>query len=170
MTFCVICLMLRVMCFMKKIILISILILSLVGAVDAGYLLVKTLESQPVACPSVPVGQFNLGQCNIVLFSSYAKTLSLPNALYGLMVYLLFGLLALYELIQKKQAGRQADVMKPLAYLSGLGVLAFVYFVYLQFFVIKALCLYCLASAIVMTLIFTLSIAYNAKYSSHEGT
>ncbi len=151
---------------MSRSILISILILSLVGALDAGYLLVKTLESQPVACPSVPVGQFNLSQCNIVLFSSYAKTLSLPNALYGIVAYLLFGLLALYELIKKKQTG----AMKPLLYFSGLGVLAFVYFIYLQFFVIKALCLYCLVSALTMALIFALSIAYNAKYSSRGGT
>ncbi len=150
---------------MKSLVLTSILILSLIGALDAGYLLIKTLESQPVACPSVPVGRFNLGQCNIVLFSSYAKTMSLPNALYGLVAYLLFGLLALYELVQKRQTG----AMKPLAYLSGLGVLAFVYFVYLQFFVIKALCLYCLASALIMALIFALSIAYNAKYSSVGG-
>ncbi|OGD30622.1 hypothetical protein A2833_03410 [Candidatus Azambacteria bacterium RIFCSPHIGHO2_01_FULL_44_55] len=150
---------------MKSFILISILVLALIGALDASYLLVKTLESQPVACPSVPVGQFDLGQCNIVLFSSYAKTLSLPNALYGLVAYLLFGLLALYELVQKKQTG----TMKPLAYFSGLGVLAFVYFVYLQFFVIKALCLYCLVSALVMALIFALSVAYNVKYSKNPG-
>src|SRR3989344_5498670 len=123
---------------MKSFILIYILVLALIGALDASYLLVKTLESQPVACPSVPVGQFDLGQCNIVLFSSYAKTLSLPNALYGLVAYLLFGLLALYELVQKKQTG----TMKPLAYFSGLGVLAFV---------------------------FALSVAYNVKYSKNPG-
>src|SRR3989344_5554668 len=150
---------------MRKFLLITILILAVLGAADASYLLVKTLESQPVACPSVPVGQFNLGQCNIVLFSSYAKTLSLPNALYGLLAYLLFSLLALYELTQKRQTG----AMKLLLYLSGLGVLAFVYFVYLQFFVIKALCLYCLASALVMMLIFVLSVAYNVKYSKNPG-
>ena len=108
---------------MKSFILISILVLALIGALDASYLL------------------------------------------YGLVAYLLFGLLALYELVQKKQTG----TMKPLAYFSGLGVLAFVYFVYLQFFVIKALCLYCLVSALVMALIFALSVAYNVKYSKNPG-
>ena len=146
---------------MRKLILFIILILSLAGAIDAGYLLIQTVSGKAVVCPSVPVGRFNLNQCNIVLATSYAKFMGLPTALYGLVAYLFFAILALYEL-----TNRWPGAVKFLMYLSGLGVLISAYFVYLQFFVINALCFYCLISAATMTLIFILSAAYNFKHSS----
>lgn len=147
---------------MKNFLLYSILLLTIAGAVDAGYLLVQTVSGKAVVCPSVPVGRFNLNQCNIVLATSYAKFLGLPTALYGLVVYLLFAILALYSL-----AKRLPNAIKFLMYLSGLGVLISAYFVYLQFFVINALCFYCLTSATIVTLIFILSAVYNTRYSKN---
>ena len=150
---------------MRKLILFIILILSLAGAIDAGYLLIQTVSGKAVVCPSVPVGRFNLNQCNIVLATPYAKFMGLPTALYGLVAYLFFAILALYEL-----TNRWPGAVKFLMYLSGLGVLISAYFIYLQFFVINALCFYCLTSATVMTLIFILSTVYNFRYSKNLGT
>ena len=147
-----------------KVLLYFILFLALAGAADAGYLLVQTVSGKAVVCPSVPVGRFNLNQCSIVLATPYAKFLGLPTALYGLVAYLFFAILALYGLV-----GKRSDAVKLLMYLSGLGVLVSVYFVYLQFFVISALCFYCLTSATVITLIFILSVTYNLKYYSMKG-
>ena len=147
---------------MKKFLLYSILFLALAGAADAGYLLVQTVSGKAVVCPSVPVGRFNLNQCNIVLATPYAKFLGLPTALYGLVAYLLFAILILYELNKMR-------TMKILMYLSGAGFLVSFYFIYLQFFVINALCFYCLTSATAMTLIFIGSVAYNSRYSFLEG-
>ena len=147
---------------MKKFLLYAILILSLLGAVVAGYLVVQSVSGEAVICPNVSVGRFNLNQCNIVLATPYAKVFGLPNALYGLVTYLFFALLVLYELKEKQIT----NAIKLLSYLSGLGILIFVYFVYLQLFVIEALCFFCLLSAITMTLIFALSVVYNAKYSA----
>ena len=149
---------------MRKFLLYTILFLTLVGAVDAGYLLVQTVSGKAVACPSVPIGRFNLNQCNIVLATPYAKFMGLPTALYGLVAYLFFAILVLYEL-----TNRRLGAIKLLMYLSGLGVLISAYFIYLQFFVINALCFYCLTSATVMTLIFILSVTYNLKYYSMKG-
>jgi len=146
---------------MKRFLLYTILFLTLAGAADAGYLLAQTVSGKAVVCPSVPVGRFNLNQCNIVLATPYAKIFGLPNALYGLAAYLIFALLVLYELNGKRKTGS----IKLLSYLSGLGILVFIYFVYLQFFVIEALCFYCLLSATLMILIFILSVAYNTRYS-----
>ena len=163
---------------MRKILLYLILFLAIAGAVDAGYLLVETMRGAAVVCPNVPVGRFNLNQCNIVLSSSYAKFLGLPTALYGFVVYLVFFILILYEIkkhvyyesysIQNKQIRWRPT--KILTGLSGVGVLISAYFVYLQFFVIDALCFYCLVSVAIMTLIFILSAVYNFKYSAVEGT
>lgn len=149
---------------MNKFLLISILLLALAGAIDAGYLLAQTVSGEAVVCPSVPIGRFNLNQCNIVLATSYAKFLGLPTAFYGLVVYLFFTILSLYGL-----TNRRLSVIKFLSYLSGSGVLISAYFIYLQFFVINALCFYCLTSAVIITLIFILSVAYNLKHSYNEG-
>lgn len=146
---------------MKKFLLYAILFLALTGAVDAGYLLIETTGGAVVACPNIPIGRFNLNQCNVVLATPYAKIFGLPNALYGLVAYLFFAILVLYELNKR----RMTNAIKLLSYLSGFGILIFVYFIYLQFFVIKALCFYCLLSATIMTLIFVGSVVYNSRYS-----
>jgi len=147
---------------MKKFLIFILLFLALAGAVDAGYLLVQTVSGKAVVCPSVPVGRFNLNQCNIVLATSYAKLLGLPTAFYGLVAYLLFAILALYGL-----TGKWPNAIKLLTYLSGIGVLISAYFIYLQFFVIEAICFYCLVSAAIMSLIFILSAVYNTRYSKN---
>lgn len=151
---------------MKKFLLYTILTLSLLGAVDAGYLLIETVSGAAVVCPSVPIGRFNLNQCNVVLSTPYAKMFGLPNAFYGLVAYLFFAILALYGLNENQKI----NSMKVLSYLSGFGILVFLYFIYLQLFVIKALCFYCLLSSSIMALIFILSVAYNIKYSKILGT
>ncbi len=145
---------------MRKFLLFTILFLALAGAFDAGYLLVETVKGAAIVCPNVPVGRFNLNQCNIVLATPYSKILGLPNAFYGLTAYLIFAILVLYELNGKLKT----NSINLLSYLSGLGILIFIYFIYLQVFVIKALCFYCLLSAATMALIFILSAAYNSRY------
>ena len=136
-----------------------ILILALLGAADAGYLLFQTVSGKAVICPNVSIGRFNLNQCNIVLATPYAKFLGFPVALYGFIAYLLFAILALYEFGGK-------STMFILTALASLGLFTSAYMVYLQFFVINALCFYCLVSAALMTLIFALSIVYNSRYSA----
>lgn len=149
---------------MKKFLIFTILFLALAGVADAGYLLIQTVSGKAVVCPSVPIGRFNLNQCNIVLATLYAKFLGLPTAFYGLSAYLFFAILALYEL-----TNRWPGAIKLIMYLSGAGVLISAYFVYLQFFVIEAICFYCFISASLMTLIFTLSAIYNFRYSKTSG-
>ena len=148
---------------MARFLLIFIFILSLIGAVDAGYLLVQTVSGKAVICPSIPVGRFNLNQCSVVLATSYAKFLGLPTAFYGLVAYLFFAILALYALTEKWR-----NAVKLVLYLAGLGFLISLYFVYLQIFIIKALCFYCLISAANMILIFIVSVAYNLRYSIRQ--
>lgn len=154
---------------MRKFLLYFLLILALLGAVDAGYLLVQTVSGKAVICPNVPIGRFNLNQCNIVLATPYAKFLGLPVALYGFIAYLLFAIIILYELNKPVYYVSYSIYNKQLmVFLSGAGFLISVYFVYLQFFEIKALCLYCLVSTALIILIFIGSVVYNFRYS--KGT
>lgn len=148
-----------------KLLLYFLLVLSLFGAADAGYLVIQSASGQAVFCPSISVGDLNLADCNIVLTTSYAKAFGLPVAVYGLTAYLLFAVLVLYEL-----KNRAAATMKLLAAFSGFGVLVSAYFIYLQFFVINALCFYCLVSSGLITLIFIGTVVYNFRYSAKAIT
>ena len=131
---------------MKKFLLYAILFLALAGAADSGYLLIQTVSGKAVICPSVPIGRFNLNQCNIVLATPYAKFLGLPTALYGLIVYLTFVVLILCEL-NKQNTQNKWGAIKTLSILAGAGVLVSTYFIYLQFFVIEEFCFFFLISA-----------------------
>lgn len=148
--------------------LVILLILALAGAFDAGYLLIQTVSGGAVICPNVSIGKFNLNQCNIVLATPYAKIFGLPTAFYGLVVYFAFVILILYEL-NKQNTQNKWGAIKILSILAGAGVLISAYFVYLQFFVIGAICFYCLISAVTMILIFVGSVMYNFRYSAPEG-
>ena len=155
-----------------------LLVLSLLGAADAGYLVIQSVSGQAVFCPSISVGGLSSADCNIVLATSYAKVFGLPVAVYGLAAYLLFAVLVLYELkvrftlqtFSEKKFGGRAATMKLLAAFSGFGVLVSAYFTYLQFFVINALCFYCLVSSGLITLIFIGTVVYNFRYSAKAIT
>ncbi len=149
---------------MRKFLLYFILILSLLGAIDASYLVIQSVGGSAVICPNVPISRFNLNQCNTVLNTPYAKIFSLPTALYGLVAYLLFTILVLCEM-----TGKWIGANKFASYFSGIGFSVSLYFVYLQFFVIEAICFYCIVSALIITLIFIGTVVYNFKYSMCEG-
>ena len=72
-----------------------------------------------------------------------------PVALLGAVYYLtvLFGAVSYLDTGRKK-------ILERFAWLTVLGVLASVYFVFLQVAVIKAICLYCIISAATSTAIF----------------
>ncbi|MCL4390275.1 MAG: vitamin K epoxide reductase family protein [Patescibacteria group bacterium] len=107
---------------------ILILVLALVGVFDAGVLTAQHLVTLNLPCP---VG----GGCELVLRSKYAAVGPVPLAAFGLVYYLTIFWLAL-----KKQT-------KLLLGLMVVGVVFSAYLVYLQLFVIHALCQYCLVSA-----------------------
>ncbi|OGF60822.1 hypothetical protein A2656_01085 [Candidatus Giovannonibacteria bacterium RIFCSPHIGHO2_01_FULL_44_100] len=113
---------------------------------DASYLAVKHYLGEPVVCSL-------LEGCEEVLTSKYAIVAGVPVALFGVFYYLaVFILIILYWDTGKTQFLRFA------AYLTILGFAASLWFVYLQLFVIGAICLYCMASAITSTILFMLGL------------
>ena len=94
--------------------------------------------------------------CGTVNTSPYASIRGVPVAVLGLAGYAAIAALALVS-------RRRADVRRhlPLAVfgVSLIGVLYSAYLTYLEFFVIHAVCPWCLLSAGLMTLIFLLSVA-----------
>jgi len=131
---------------MKNLKTLSFLTLSLIGFLDASYLAAKHYLGEPVVCSL-------LEGCEEVLTSKYAIVAGVPVALFGVFYYLaVFILIILYWDTGKTQFLRFA------AYLTILGFAASLWFVYLQLFVIGAICLYCMASAITSTILFMLGL------------
>lgn len=119
---------------------ISMLVLA--GLVVAAYL--SYVEITHVAAVCGPVGE-----CNIVQSSPYAQILGIPVAVLGLVNYLVVG--ALWAWQRARPQNRQTAVA--LLLLSLFGVFFSIYLTALELFVIHAVCLWCLTSAVVTTLI-----------------
>jgi uncharacterized membrane protein len=118
--------------------LVAIAVLAALGVAIAGYLTYVHYADVKVLC--VAGG----GGCEKVQASTYAKLAGVPVALLGLIAYLAL----LGSLLIRGDAGRFAGA---LIALTGLGFSA--YLTYREVFTIKAICQWCVASAVVMTLL-----------------
>lgn len=104
--------------------------------------------------------------CDIVQASPWSRLLGLPLALWGFGAYLLLGLVA-----ATGAPGRRRRAMAVLA-TAGFGVS--LYLTAISWFVIGALCPYCLVSAALQTVAFVLSLRHRAavgaaRYGSGAG-
>lgn len=129
---------------MKRAGVIAILVLAFLGLSDSVYLARQQATGTPLQCNIE-----NLSGCNIVAQSPYSKFLGIPLAEYGVLFYTIMFILAALELIVFDQLLRRV-----LQGLAGIGLAASIGFTLLQIFIIQALCVYCLASALVSLLIF----------------
>ncbi|MEK7494135.1 MAG: vitamin K epoxide reductase family protein [Patescibacteria group bacterium] len=128
-----------------KITAILFCIVSALGLLDASYLTYKHYLGGVPPC--------TLHGCEVVLTSAQSEFMGIPIALFGALYYATILLLSLAYIISKKEM-----VLRHTAYLTPAGFLASAYFVYLQLFVINAICLYCMASATTSTILFILGI------------
>ena len=114
---------------------VLILFLTLIGLFDASYLTWKHYVGAGPAC-------LIFEGCDTVLTSEYAIMFGLPVSLWGMIYYAAVFFLALFSFLEKS---RQALGLA--AIIVSAGFLSSIYFLYLQFFVLKAICFYCLISA-----------------------
>jgi uncharacterized membrane protein len=137
---------------------VFLLIAALFGFADATYLTVKHYSGAPLAC-SIFEG------CEKVTSSRYAVIAGIPLALGGAIYYFLVIVLSVAYLDTRKMV-----VLLMTARLTVVGFLASAWFVYLQLFVIRAICPYCMLSAIASTLLFGLGsvVLYSARAGRRE--
>lgn len=122
-------------------------LVALVGLADAVYLTVEHLTGQSVRCMVV-------SGCDEVLQSSYATVAAgIPVAAVGAVAY--FTAFSLATLAAYGYDGAR----KLLVPLVAVMFLATLWFLYLQAFVIRAFCTYCLISATVTTVLTLLVLA-----------
>jgi uncharacterized membrane protein len=120
---------------------IAIAVLSLVGLAIAGYLTYVHYAGLKVLCLSS-------GGCETVQSSTYAKLDGVPVPVLGLIGYFLI----LCSLAMRGELGRLSGF--------GLALIGFGYSAYLTYrelFTIKAICQWCVGSAVVMTLLVILT-------------
>ena len=126
----------------------AIPIIAIVGIGVAAYL--AYVEVNEVAAVCGPVGH-----CNLVQSSSYASILGVPIALLGLASYLAIVILWAVERLVKRDAWKMAARFGLIG-LTIFGTLFSIYLTLLELFVIRAVCAWCLTSAVIMTLLMVL--------------
>lgn len=130
----------------SKPLLYSLIIVSLIGLLDATYLTAHFYSGEAVTCA---VG--GIGGCETVTTSRYATVAGLPISLFGMAYYAAVFILAALLL------GKQRRVFETIiTTLVSIAFLCTLYLVYLQLFVLDAICLYCMASAVITTALFVL--------------
>ena len=141
-----------------KAIAVGWLLLSLVGFVDAAYLTIEHFRGDGLVC-----GPF--WDCDVVTTSKYSEIGGIPLALSGALYYLVIFLLTVAYFDTKKD--RLLLIIAPL---TVFGFLASLFLVYLQVFVIHALCFYCMISALTSTGLFAFAVIYIRKRSQANNT
>lgn len=92
-----------------------------------------------------------VGECNIVQSSQYARFLSVPVALYGVLFYLL--VLGLWLLLRYQKKRHLDWIPGALAAITFAGALFSIYLTAMELLVIRAVCAWCLTSALISTLL-----------------
>jgi uncharacterized membrane protein len=132
---------------------------SLVGFIIAAYLSYVKIFNAPIYCTP------GLGDCATVNASRWSELWGIPIALFGMISYLAILLLVFL--------GPKIAFLRPYIklFIFGIGLFGFLfsgYLTYLEFFVIKMTCQWCILSAICMTIIFAASIFMLKQDSSYQ--
>lgn len=97
-----------------------------------------------------------IGGCERVNTSEWASMFGIPVAVWGLGFYVATFAAAYIDTLPRWAANRNISVL--LVALTGFGVLYSAWLTYLELFVIHAICQYCVASAIIVTAMFAVSL------------
>jgi uncharacterized membrane protein len=130
--------------------LIAIAVISLIGIGVAGYLTYTHYEGLNVVCLSS-------GGCETVQKSVYSKLAGVPVAVLGLAGYIAI----LLSLTIRNELGRVAGFGIAL-----IGCLFSLYLTYREIFTIKAICQWCVSSAVLMTILTILTAIRVMRFES----
>lgn len=130
--------------------------IALMGAFGTAYLTIVKFMGGSAACPTAG--------CDRVLASDYAMIFGVPLTIFGCLGYLGMATMALSPLAinpdRQKELRRQVEnITWPLLFMGATAMVVFSgYLMYLLAFELKALCIYCIASAIFAVSMFLLTI------------
>jgi uncharacterized membrane protein len=133
------------------------LLLGVVGAGIGAYLVWIHYDIEALVC--------GLGDCETVQTSSYATVVGIPIAILGLLMYL--ALLALTAIRLLRPAQLVPASMAALA-ITAAGTLYSAWLTWVEVEVLEAICQWCVASAIVTTLMLVVEIVIFARLWSAD--
>jgi uncharacterized membrane protein len=110
-----------------------------IGILDTLYLVYHKVMKTDVACPFFPKEW-----CHKVQYAPQSKTFGIPNSFAGLFMYIFIVMFAWFFVIG-------ISPMWPLQAIVAFGFLFSLYFLYVQAFVLKAFCTWCVISFINFT-------------------
>ncbi len=136
---------------MKSITLLLLVLLSILGIADAGYL---TYEHYQQVIPPCTVNRFFpiASDCGKVLRSSYSVMFGVPLAVFGVFQYSLLLIAIIALIIFRKKVFAYWIIFQ-----SMIGAIFSLYFMYIQLVILKSICIYCTLSALISFIIFFLS-------------
>ncbi|NOT48287.1 MAG: vitamin K epoxide reductase family protein [Acidobacteria bacterium] len=121
-------------------------VVAVAGLVDSIYLTIHHLTAEPVPCSII-------SGCETVLTSPYAEVAGVPLAAFGAAAYFIAFSLALLAVYGNRTAWMLFGLL-------AVGMAGFTaWLLYLQAYVIKAFCQFCLLSAITSVILFLIAVA-----------
>lgn len=111
--------------------------------------------------------QCAVGSCETVNTSRWATFLGLPVAAWGLGFYVMVLAVSLLGVQERFADSRALSVA--LVALTGWGVLFSAWLTYLELFVINAICMWCVTSAVIVFLTFLVSLADLREFKEEEA-
>jgi uncharacterized membrane protein len=133
----------------------AIPLISALGIGVAAYLAYVEVAHVTAVCGPV-------GHCNLVQSSAYARILGVPIAILGIASYVaIIGVWFAQLWVQQDAQKTRAHIA--LIGLTVLGTLFSIYLTLLELFVIRAVCAWCLSSAVFMTILMILAVRPVAK-------
>ena len=127
----------------------TFVILAVGGILNAGYLTYHEVRKKPLICPLDH-------DCSYVTQSKWSRVFGVRNEVLGLLFYL--GNLSIM-IVSLSAAHLAPELYFLLLVMNAGGFLFSLFLVWVQFFVLKDYCFYCMVSALISTLIFINSIA-----------
>lgn len=118
-----------------------LLVFSSIGILDTLYLIYHKVRGTDVACPFFPKEW-----CHKVQHAPQSKTFGIPNSVAGFFMYL--AILALSLMLLNGSVS-----LVPIQVIVAIGFLFSLYFIYVQGFVLRAFCTWCVVSAINFTVL-----------------
>ena len=129
--------------------------LGLAGLGVTTYLTSTALTHSEVAC--------SVGGCNTVLASKWSKIFGIPVSVFGMATYsvIMLGSLQAFQSPVSDLRGRA-----PAGGATAVGVIASIYLTTIELFVIKAVCQYCIMSAVLVLVAAGVAVAAARKESA----
>lgn len=119
------------------------------GIGTSAYLTYSHYADKATVCAGV-------GSCEFVQTSSYSKMAGVPVPLMGLLFFVALISLSVMQLVKR---GPEDEWAKPAAFSLALGGTAFVsYLTFVELFVIDAICVWCVGTAIITAACFAVTI------------